>query len=292
MKWQRAKDVRAELRDNNIGKINHWFLSGEWPHETSNIAEVPNFDRTNPFGKANAIYRHQLASIDKDYYPTPYWQSNLRWLAVAKKIPEWIVSNIDNSISIKYHIEIPQEYFTSLHPIENYPDGVQAQQAAIKSAEETLMNNIDEMLAGAKNASKTFYTKFATDENGEIIPGWKFNELKNDIKDTAWLNAYGTAAAAIATAHGVPPSLQGLILSNGLGTGSGSDVREQFNFYLQLNTIIPRQTSLEWFEFIKRFNKWPKDIHLGYKNIILQSLQENKSGFAKESEPTPTSGNE
>ena len=137
----------------------------------------------------------------------------------------------------------------------------------------------------------------ALDNEGKPIPGWKITVLENHIQDEAWLKAYGTGAAAICTGHGVPPSLAGMILSNGLGTGSGSDVREQFNFFLQLNTVQPRQTTTEWWRYISRFNNWQKnlfiplfgrELHIGFKNIILQSTDQNKSGYVKENEPDPT----
>ncbi len=286
--WIRTKDQRPEKRDRNTGKVNKYYLSGHWPMPQQNeVRPISSFDKRHPFKFPNAIYRHSFLSIDKDYFITPEWQSNQRWLTVAAKIPKWINANIDNSVNIKYHVEIPEEYFISLYPETNYESNEKCLEAR-KAAEEAVKKKIDEVLAGAENASKIFYTKFALDEDGKPMPGWKIHELKNDIKDAAWLNAYGTAAAAICTAHSVPPSLAGLILSNGLGTGSASDVREQFNYYLQLNTVIPRQTTLEWFDIVKRANKWDRSIHLGYKNIILQSMNENKSGFALQSEPNPT----
>lgn len=289
--WRRTKDVRPALRSILSGKIESFYLSGKWPNpQDGEIAVLPSFDHTNPFSKPNAVYRHQVISVDRDYFPTPYWQSNAKWLSVASNIPLWINSNIDNSINIKYHVKIPQEYFTSLYPRDPY-NSDKEHQKAMADAEEALKNKIDEMLAGAKNASKVFYSKVAIDEEGKPIPGWEIIELKNEIKDSAWLNAYGTAAAGIATAEGVPPSLQGLILSNGLGTGSASDVREQFNFYLQLKTVIPRQTTLEPFNnFLRRFNKWG-NIYLGYKNIVLQTVDENKSGYATSGEQNPTTQN-
>ena len=70
--------------------------------------------------------------------------------------------------------------------------------------------------------------------------------------------------------------------------GSGSDIREQFNFYMQLKSVMPRQTTLEWYYFLKRFNKWPKHVHYGYKDIVLQTIDENKSGFASTAENEPT----
>lgn len=292
VKWHRAKDVRPEIRDPKDGEIKNYYLSADWPYpETGKIATVPAFDKFNPFSKPNGIYRHALVSIDKDYFPTPYWQSNLKWLAVAQKIPEWINANIENSVNIKYHIIIPEEYFISLYPEDNY-DSKQACLDARKTAEEDLKRQMDEMLAGQKNVSKTFYSKIAVDENGEKLPGWEIHPITNDIKDGAWLNAYGTAAVAICTAHGTPPDLQGLILPSGLGTGSGSNIREAFNTYVQLHTVIPRQTTLEWFNLVKRYNKWPREIHLGYRNIILQSTDQNKSGYVKQNEPDPTTDNE
>lgn len=287
--WKRFVDVRVAKRNKQSGLIDNFFLSRNWPSPSeSEYATIQSFNKKRPETTPNGIYRHVMVSIDKDYYITPHWQSNLKWLAVAKKIPEWINANIDNSINIKYHIEIPESYFIRLYPQERYGSDQEWKDVLIK-AETDLKKQIDDFLAGAKNVGKTFYTKFALDETGEVIPGWKITPIPNDIKDGAWLNAYGTGAAAIATAHGVPPSLQGLILASGLGTGSGSDVREQFNYYLQLNTVIPRQTTTEWFELVKRINKWDPKLHLGYKNIILQSVNENKSGFIIQNEPNPTS---
>ncbi len=290
VKWQRAINTRKGKRDPVTGDVDAFYLSGKWPNPDDNqMAEVPAFDRMNPFDQPNGIYQHSLLSVDRDYYPDALWHSNMKWLKVANKIVTWINANLDNSVNIKYHVEIPEQYFLDLYPESRY-DSKEECYAARKAAEQTLKEEIDKCLSGAENASKIFYTKFATDPTtGDVIPGWKINELKNDIKDGAWLNGFSTAAAAIVTAHGVPPSLTNLVMSNNLNVGSGSDTREKFNFYMQLHTVIPRQITLEPFEFIKRFNKWPEDIHLGYKNIILQSIDKAKSGYETENEQSPTS---
>ena len=81
-------------------------------------------------------------------------------------------------------------------------------------------------------------------------------------------------------------------MPNGLGSGSGSDLREQFNFSNQVLFGIGRQTTLEPFNVVKRRHNWPKDLHLGYKEVVLQSLDQNKSGFAVQNEEAPTSDKE
>ncbi len=287
--WVRTRDIRPKKRSTSTGKIDSYYLSHNWPlPKDGEFVDIPAFDKRDPFKHPNAIYRHALVSIDKDYFPTPEWHSNIAWLNLAKRIPVWILANIENAVNLKYHIKIPQSYFEKLYPRDRF-DSDEAWMKAMNDAEVLIKKKIDELLSGEKNVSKIFYSKIAIDENGTPLPGWEIIELKNDIKDGAWLQGYGTAAAAICTAHGVPPSLAGLILANGLGTGSASDVREQFNYYMQLHTVIPRQTTLEWFEFVKMFNKWPEDIHLGYREVILQSLDQNKSGFSVQNEQSPTS---
>jgi hypothetical protein len=293
IKWQRTKDVRAQKRDLQTGDIQNYFLSPYWADQNrpKEYAQIPAFDDTDPFRFPNAIRKHQLVSVDKDYYPTAHWQSNFRWLSVAKKIPLWIDSSINNAANIKYHVEIPEQYFLDLYPDTDY-ESAEAARAARKAAEEELKKEIDNCLAGAENPQKIFYTKFAIDKQTmQPIPGWKINILENKLNDGAWLQAYGTSAAAICTAHGVPPSLTGLITPSALNVGSGSDTREKFNFYMQLKTVIPRQTTLEWWELVKRVNQWPEDIHLGYRNVILDTLDKAKGGTQTENEENPTTAN-
>ncbi len=294
----RTVDMRSERRSEKTGNIENYYLSRKWvPNGTpTEVAKLPAFNRLDPFALGNGVYKHQLSSIDRDYYIIPEWHSNVRVLNIAKKIPVWILANIDNSVNIKYHIRIPQGYFESLFPEDRYPDKNE-RLSKMKAHEEDVKNNINKMLTGAENASKLFYSKIAIDNDpgspnyGKPMPGWEIIEIKNDLKDTAWLSAYGSIGAAMCTAHNMPPSLAGVIVPNGLGAGSGSDVREQFNFYTQLTVTQPQQTTLEWWEFVKRFNNWPENIHAGYREIVLQTLDQNKSGFATNNSKNPTSAN-
>jgi len=290
---QRIKmnEIRTGKKNKKTGLTEHYYISGHWPDPyQGQYAQVRSMDFYRPDRHRKSIYVHNAPSPDKIYYHIPEWQSNMKWIEVASKIPQWIDSNISNGMNIRWHVEIPEEYFPLVYP-QREGESEEAWHKRLADEEETLKKNIDSYLAGEKNAAKTFYSKFAVDPSGNPLPGWKLTPLKPEIYDKAWLDAYGTAAAAIATAHGVHPSLQGLILKSGLGTGSASDVREAFNYYLQLRTVIPRQTTTEWFEIVKRVNGWPRELRLGYRNIILQTLNENKSGTATEGEPAPTTSN-
>lgn len=289
MKWQRTKDVRSSKRG-DYGDIPSFHLSAYWPKPKAHqVIEVPVFNKRHPFDSnvQNGIYKHQLVSVDKDYYPTAKWQSNTKWLGVSTKIAQWIDANIDNSVNIKYHIEIPEQYFIDLYPEKNYTSRAECLKLRL-AAEIQIKENIDECLTGAENVSKIFYTKFAVDPNGNVRPGWKINVLENKVNDTAWLSADATAASRITSAHAVDPTLSGLRTGNSLQVGSGSDMREKFNFYLQLHTTIGRQITTEWFEIVSRANKWPSDIRIGYRDVFLETTDKAKTGVKVEHEESPT----
>lgn len=285
VKWQRRKNVRPGWRDVNTGELKHYYLSGHWPKpQDAQVAEIPAFDR---FGKGSGILVHDLPSVDKDYNPDAAWHGITRWLNIAAKIPRWILANIDNSINIKYHVKIPLDYLLKLCPVEAYKTDAE-RMAAIQKAESDLYTKIDDYLAGEKNVHKAFYSKVAVDDHGNPLPGWEILPINNNIHHEAWLRAYGTAAMAMISGIGLAPSIAGSILPNGLGSGSGSDLREQFNFYMQVMTSIPREMTLEPWEIIKHRNGWPVELHLGYRDVVLQSVDQNKSGFTKQNEESPT----
>ena len=147
------------------------------------------------------------------------------------------------------------------------------------------------MLAGTENVSKAFYTKYGKDQDGDQIEGFEIVPLPNTTNHEAWLPLYNTTTAAICSGHGVAPSLASIQVSNTMGANSGSTMREQFNFYSQFETVIPRQVVLESLNFVKAANKWPADIYPGFRSIILETLDHNKSGVRTEGEANPTTAN-
>lgn len=287
VKWQRRKNVRPEWRNPETGEIDNYYLSGFFGNGSSineNVVKVPAFKLDQ---NQSGIYIHDLPSVDKDYSPDADWHGITRWLNIAAKIPRWILANIDNSLNFKYHVKIPLDYILKRVPEENYKTKEEREQA-IQAFESALYKKIDDYLAGEKNVHKAFYSKVAVDDLGKPLPGWEIIPIENNIQHEAWLRAYGTAAMAMISGIGLAPSIAGSILPNGLGSGSGSDLREQFNFFMQVMTSIPREICLEPWEFIKHRNGWPEDLHLGFRDVVLQSTDQNKSGFAKQNEDAPT----
>jgi len=78
----------------------------------------------------------------------------------------------------------------------------------------------------------------------------------------------------------VDPTLLGQGASGSLGAGSGSDKREAYTI---LNALLytSREQTVEWWNLVSRFNNWDPTLVLGYKNIMLTTLDVNPTGSQK-----------
>lgn len=285
---------RLEIQDADTGKINNIYVSGEFGGkiDPNNAKPIPIMTRRDSYDekfelKSKRAFIARQISVDRQYYPFPAWQSNNKFLNLSLEISDWILSNINNSMNIKYHVKYPKSYFENLHPGAAYKTE-EERISAIKTEKSTLFTSLDEVLSGTSNAGKYFQS--AVDVNPmkpDMGIGFEIIPIKNETNHDAYLPAFDTSAAAIANAHNAPLDLVGISLSKGMG-GSGSNIRESFNFYMQLHTEIPRQTTLEWLYVAKKIQGWPEEVEFGYRNIVFQSVNENKSGYAVENEANPT----
>jgi hypothetical protein len=290
--WKRAKDVRPAKRDPKTGVLPAFHLSHNFPNpQEGEVAPVPAFDKRDPFRYGYSIYQHKRVSNDRDYFPIPKWHSIMSWLSVAKRIPDWIRSNIDNSMNVKWHIKVPYAYVKKQVGRPDLQDSDEEYKKLFADKAKDIFQAIDDSLTGKENVAKRFHEIIYHDDEMKQYPGWELIPLKADINDQAWLKAYDTAMAAIVSGSSTPPGLANVTSASGLGAGSGSNIREEFNFYLQLRTEIPRQTTLEPFEIVKRVNKWPREIYCGYRNVLLNTIDQGKNGFQTQGEQNPTTNN-
>lgn len=278
------------------GNIPSIFISSKFglnnkPLEKEIAGPIKTIDKSNPFAHEKAIFRHLRSSSRRLYFPKPSWHSTFGTLDLALEAFKWIRSNLHNSKNIKYIIKVPWNYFLSRFKVEDYNNDRTQWLAAIKADEVRLYAEMDAMLAGSDNAMKSFKTKYGTDEEGNAIDEFKIEPLTVDTQHDAWLPLYDTTTAAICSGHGVSPVLASIIISSTMGSSHGSTIREYFNFYTQFETTIGRQVLLEPLLWVKKCNKWPSDIYPGFKNIILETLDNNKSGTRTEGEGNPTTKN-
>jgi hypothetical protein len=222
------------------------------------------------------VFYGTWGSID---YPVPGYYSVFRnkWADIAISVPALINAIYTNFATLKYHIKIPKEYFFNKY--KDWESKTEAEQLAIFRNEQDVMNKF---LNGKENAGKAFITLFGIDENGNEIPGWVIEPIKNYLESTAELPNNSAANSEILFAMGVDPSLLGFGIPGGKElSGSGSDKRIARSNKVA-NLKRERLVSLQVAKMIGKlngyYNKMP-DIYPDYlSSDTSQTLDQNPTG--------------
>lgn len=264
---QAAEECRWELQDEN-GAINNCYINASWDQfqtETSkNTIVVPTFDpyydpiETIRDGKYfKYIYPLSYPTPGKKYYQLAHWNGirKSKWLTLSKYIPEFKIAFMENQLSIKYHIKIPDYWWKWKY--KNWDKLNQIEQNKLVDEE---LKTFNDMLKGPAGAGSTFLTTFRFNEStGKEYAGWIIEPLDDKTKDGVLLEDSQEASTHTLFATAVDGSLIGNTPGKGMGAGSGSDKKAAFNIYLALCSSH-EDIILEPVRFLHDYNGWDEDI--------------------------------
>jgi hypothetical protein len=281
IKAQEAQFCRWGLQNLNNGLIDKCYISADWGLVTSldpkYVTVVPVLDvsmdgtealRTAKYAKF--IYPTILLSQGKTYYPDVAWESIIgsKWLDVAQAIPAFKKAMMENQMTVKYIIKIPDYWWSWKY--EGFDD-IEDQATRDKLVEEAI-DEFNTFLTGIDNAGKSIVTTFKTDVYAkERYAGIEIEPIASAFKEGMYVEDSQEATAHILYALGVPTALLGTV-SNKIGAGSGSNIRENYNVYLS-RTKMHEDVILEPFAFIGEYNGWPKR-EFRFRKSMLRTLNE------------------
>jgi hypothetical protein len=265
--------TRAERKDSK-GKIGHFyygnFIDKKLKPDDYAKIQAYNYNEEKPQNKF--VLRSSIPTPGFLYYPPATWHSSALWMQVSNEIPKFKANGMQNAMSLKYHVEYPAGYFEQAMPDDDYTD----EQREAKKNE--VFNQIDELLTGTQNAQKAFHSEFQTDSiTGKKMDGWIIHVLKDETNYDAHKGDNEQATSAICSAHGVNPTLANVIVS-GAFSSKGSEMRNAFKIYTELYTNRTRELITEPFELIKKINGYDRDIKIGFRDLVLTTLDENPTG--------------
>jgi hypothetical protein len=268
-------------------RIPFLFYSAQWdmtPSENDgSLVKIPMYDPARYDGTRYTdpqfAYPVYYRSFNKSYYHLSVWNGirESGWLSIANKVPQLKQAIMRNQMTIKYHIEIPDDYFSQRYPSPDYTKE-EREAARLK-----VLGEMNDFLSDIENSGKAFVSfSFFNKFKGEYLGGWKINVIDNKLRDDAYLPDSQAANSEILFAIGVDPCLVGSGLPGGnMGSGSGSDKREAF-WQLNAEMGIYRQISLEPLYFIRDFNKWSPDIDFDYVTVdTSQTMQDHPTKIDK-----------
>jgi hypothetical protein len=285
-----CRHMRAEEMD-DMGRINHWYWSGMWGHQRDRqrkalqpAQQIPTYQPDTQQAKFLLVTGDDLLCVD-EYYFTPYWWGSEEWIRLANCIPAFHQANLDHGYSIRYHIEIPKDYFRNKSANAQTPELAKQQADAEESAKREFLDKLNKFLAGVTRAGRTVVTEYEINKAlGKEFPGIKITPLKIDLQDEALLKLFEKSNQANISAQGIHPTLANIETQGKLS--SGSEIRNAFAMYVSIKTPLPRKLLLKPFDILKREMNWPAEVKLGFRDMEITRLDEDKSGQRETSMPT------
>jgi len=287
-----CKYMRAGKK-NEAGKITTWYWSGHWgiqsgqnnPLETKKTVPLPVY--TGEEGRQAKFIRPVGDYLLNDgYYPIPAWWGGWEWIELANQIPQFHKNNIQNGYNLRWHIQIPSDYFLDYEKYQSA--ATESDKAEVlkdqQAKQQAFMDDVNEFLAGISNAGRTLFTIYELDKAlGKEYPGIKITPLTYDMKDEALLKLFERSNTANTSAQGLHPSLAGIETAGKLS--SGTEIRNAFLMWLIINTPLARKMILSPLNLVKRINGWPADIHFAIRDYELTALSSDASGMQQREEP-------
>ncbi len=288
-----CKYMRAGKK-NDAGRVETWYWSGHWITQSSQnnkleakkTVALPVYSgEENPQMKFIRPVGDYL--LNDGYYPIPVWWGGWEWIELANQIPQFHKNNIENGYNIRWHIQIPQDYFLDYE--KYHSAATESEKAEIlkdqESKQQAFMDDVNEFLAGLANVGRTLFTIYELDKSlGKEFPGIKITPLNYDMKDEALLKLFERSNTANTSAQGIHPSLAGIETAGKLS--SGTEIRNAFLMWLIINTPLPRKMILSPLNLVKRLNGWPAEIHYTIRDYELTSLATDPAGM-KQAETQP-----
>jgi hypothetical protein len=256
----------------NIEPLNYAFadfLSGIF----HNVNYLPVFDPYDPLAEKISVSHIKNYVPGSYFYGVPDWIGAEKFIRLLNEIPKFHTSGLERTHFLRWHIQIPEEYFSSQGlSIEDEID-----------AEKALKEHFDTFLAGAENNGKSIVTKLMNDHTGKPINGVKIEALKPELFDSAYIELFNQGMMAVCSAHGIDPALAGVILNGQLS--AGSHLRNGYNMYELLKVPRTRRHTLKPLYQIATGNRWLKTyakkdarLRFGFIGSQITKLDENSEG--------------
>lgn len=229
---------------------------GNWGRSFSlETKTYPRFRVNNAFGYDVAVSYHKHHLPGEIYGMNKFYFGIKDWLVATNRNPKYINSYLENSLSAKVHVIIPNEWVTYIENKLNRicddnakldegaeltkPNGIEVgteyQEWMLDAYIKAEMRKLTSFLSGVKNQGKTYTSfKYTTDKGDQS--GWEIVPIDMKYREyiTA-LNDYDKRAdEVIVSSIGIDSSISN-ISKDGVISKSGSDAYYNYILYLYAN---------------------------------------------------------
>lgn len=272
-----CRHVRPEKQKDGI--IGRWYISGSWKELRRKEYTPVAVENYKPKSMQKKFMLHCMDDIlCDDYLGIPTWWGDRAWIECANAIPIFHINNLRNGYTIRWHIEIPRDYFLDNTAAQVSKDQRDAAKRREDDARKTFLETLNEFLAGVEQAGRAIVTEYEINRQlAKEYPGIKITPLTVDLKDSALLALFDKSNDANISAQGIHPTLAAIQTQGKLS--SGSEIRNAFNMYVAIKTPVKRAILLRPIELVHKINGWGDGIKWGFRDIEITTVDEKPSGI-------------
>ena len=290
------KDIRNKHDIEN--KDFDFVMVGNWASNSTRMEHsvYPRFDYQNPTSKHTPISYSRNPNYGEEVYATNVFFSGIKeWIKGCNATPEYINSFLENALSARHHIIIPNAWMAAkqqaIMDLCDKNATLEAQGQPLKTIElgkgrgwtievgtvysdeilEKYVNlelkKLTEFLSGrGKNQGKVYATRAFTNESGQQET-WKIEEVSQKYKEyiDALISYDKRSDMVLLSAKGIDSSISN-ISSDGIVSKSGADAYYNYVIYL-LQQTIPEEIVCADINYAIKLNfpeKYRAGIRLGF----------------------------
>lgn len=263
-------------------------------------------DRTAPLKYRNPISYSRNPNFGEDIYATNVFFSGVKeWIRGCNATPEYINSFLENSLSARHHVIIPNAWIAAKElyiqklceenaereaegkPLKDIKMGkgaawtikvgTQYDDELLEKYVQMELRKLTNFLSGrGKNQGKTYATRAFMNENGQAEQ-WEIKEIDQKYKEyiEALITYDKRADMVLLAAKGIDPSISN-ITPDGTVSKSGADAYYNYMIYLQQQSI-PEQVVCADINYALMLNfpeKYAEGIRIGFYRPNVQRQED------------------
>ncbi|WP_041257795.1 hypothetical protein [Fibrella aestuarina] len=251
------------------GFVDTWLLAPDWKNaKAKDIVPVPALtaDTLTAPETLHQIKRRQSGQF---YYGFPIWWAAAEWIKLANRVPTFHNNGLDTEYNASRICRVAEDFFTKF--------GGDSDESKAEFREK-FYDQVESLLSGAEGERRVIFDECAIGSDGKMTPWIQFEEIKTQLTGKEYTELYQMAVTAFANASGILSGLAGVTDGKQLG-GSGSELRVSAEYQQFYRTPRERQAiESYWNRLIKPELGLPADVYFGFNNILLETLDKEKSG--------------
>lgn len=261
--------------------VDTWLLAPDWSNP-KNVVAVPAYSEKTK-DAPETILQLKRQQSGQFYYGFAIWWAAQKWIRLANRIPDFHNNGLDTEYNANKICRVAEAYIDKF--------GGDTDESKDKFRDD-FYKSVDEILFNKEGKRRVIFDECALGTDGKMVPYIEFENIPTSLTGKEYSELYNIAVTAFANASGILSGLAGVSDGKVLG-GSGSELRVSAEYQQFYRTPRERQViESYWNRHIKPELGLPDDVFFGFKNILLETLDKEKSGSSKKTTSGTTAGEE